>query len=740
MALITFQQTDEVSPCAPMAACAPAPSSPIEAPLVDASMRADGTAGATEETMDIPAGSSVYKAFFQSGQVGQVDWPGGDWTVNINISTAQNDITLSGVWVCRIQDDCTPDVAVGSNTTSFDASAAGVISVPVTGTLTSGLTTDRVYIVCEFTNGHTMNARTVGITPSETVASPIPEPTPIAPAAEGLSLAEPSPAIDHTVPVSGTVTTGGAATEGAVIDITDTSTDTKVGRTTTEGDGSFLHRAASDGPFEVTAQHDDGTTTYNSQSHHSVMPPDPAPTGSASYELRYDGPGIDLTMLTDPAWEPQGVCYAESMDRWYVAEVTDTTTPSTIHEFTEDGVATGNTFQFATATPNPNHANSLVWHDGHLWCAEYNSDTVYKIDWAAKAVVGSFTLGNGVVDGDKLGAITFVPTSRGTYKLLASMWGSTSTAVYFVNPNDAIADGTATGNIYRTLSDAIDTGRLQGLLYDNGRLYVTHDAMPNGNPPSTAGWGSYPVLKLAFPYADSFVDGDPLIAGRYVWQWLTRIPYDDPIQGIGLNPSNGTFWVCSEALGQIHSGGQKKAVNHLSDSWNDWQLHDFSGPNDDWQKSIELNNAVASGKRDQHLYMTRQPADVEVWIHDDLADVGTADEKRTYVSVAEPQNVHNDTENALAINSAQSGTEYVAWNSTDSWHLTGVTRPSSPQWIKFRWQMDGSQTTTSISKDGGATWTTIKTYTHSATALGVLIPQVSTGTPTYLGPFTITPR
>ena len=288
---LTFQQTDEVSACAPMAACAPAPSSPIEAPLVDVSMRVDGTPGTTEETMDIPAGSSVYKTFFQSGQVGRADWPGGDWTVNINITTAQNNITLSGVWICRIKDDCTPDVAVGSNTTGFDASAAGVISVPVSGTLTSGLETDRVYIVCEFTNSHSMTARTVGVTPSETVASPIPETTVIAPSVEGLSLSEPSPllitpivpaaeaatlgeppvSVSESTPIAGTVTLGGSPVQGATVHIVDSSTDTVIAQLTTDANGEFSYQAAGSGPFHAAVQHDDGAgTQYNAPSFHSL--------------------------------------------------------------------------------------------------------------------------------------------------------------------------------------------------------------------------------------------------------------------------------------------------------------------------------------------------------------------------------------------------------------------------------------------------------------------------------------
>ena len=172
---LTFTQTDDVASCPVMAACAPAGGT-ISSQASDFAMRVGGTAGTVAESFDIPAGSSRYGVFFQSGATDQTDWPSGNWTVNLNVSTAQNNTAWTGVWVCRIDDACGTVASVGSETTSTDISAGGVFSKTVTGAATTGAATDRVYVVCEFTNSHNMTARTVGVTPSETVASPIPEP------------------------------------------------------------------------------------------------------------------------------------------------------------------------------------------------------------------------------------------------------------------------------------------------------------------------------------------------------------------------------------------------------------------------------------------------------------------------------------------------------------------------------------------------------------------------------------
>lgn len=172
---IVFTQTDEVASCPIMTACAPTDTT-VSSQASDFAMRPGGTPGTVAESFDVPAGSSRYGVFFQSDDVGQTDWPSGQWTVNLNVSSAQNNTAWDGVWICRVDSACGTVASVGSETTSTDISAGGVFSKPVTGAATTGTTTDAVYVVCRFTNSHSMTARTVGVTPNQTVDSPIPEP------------------------------------------------------------------------------------------------------------------------------------------------------------------------------------------------------------------------------------------------------------------------------------------------------------------------------------------------------------------------------------------------------------------------------------------------------------------------------------------------------------------------------------------------------------------------------------
>lgn len=295
MATQTFQETDDVASCAVMTACAPAGGT-ISSQASDFAMRVGGTPGSVAESFDIPAGSSRYGVFFQSDATEQTDWPSGNWTVSLNVSTAQNNTAWTGVWVCRIDDACGTVASVGSETTSTDISAGGVFSKTVTaGAATTGAATDRVYVVCEFTNSHSMTARTIGVTPSETVTSPIPEPAvaqtiaptaesltssepsavvspSIAPRAESLSLGEPAISIPRTI--AGTVyAPDGTVQSGATVHIINTtaSPSEHVATLTTDANGEFTHETTVSGDLHVTAQYDDGAgAQYNALSHHSL--------------------------------------------------------------------------------------------------------------------------------------------------------------------------------------------------------------------------------------------------------------------------------------------------------------------------------------------------------------------------------------------------------------------------------------------------------------------------------------
>lgn len=451
----------------------------------------------------------------------------------------------------------------------------------------------------------------------------------------------------------------------------------------------------------------------------------------AGFAINYEGPGLNFGSFHGVDWPFQGLCYAPPYDRWFVAEIPETGT-TIIHEMSGDGTATGASFQMPDGSPTPNKVQSLSWHDGYLWSVEANPAKVYQIDWEAKQVLGSYRIGKTVVNSGTPIANTFVPTSSGDVKHLVSIWGDGEPRAYLIDYENAIKDGTASGNVFRELVDDVDAGRIQGMLYHGGALYVNTDNCYNGD---TTGFGSYVTFKIVFPYADLFENGAPLIGDRYLWWWPhAHLDYSTPIQDIGYNPTTGVFWTPIESgttgLYDLY-GGFEGYPETLPFDWQMWRSSSVGGPG--FRRSIHVDSAENTGTHSQEIFLTEQPADVEVWFFDDRET-----SKSVTVAVAQSQYPEN-AKHALGVNTDYSSSEFMGYNTTDGWHTTGISRPESAQWMKFRWELDGSATSTAISRDGGETWTAAGSYTSDATALGILQLQAGSGQ-AHVGPFSISPR
>lgn len=170
MSLI-YTQTDTVAPLGVIQACAPvAPAGDADAvEAVDG-----GTAGTTALAVGIPANSTV-TAFATELRIADSDsLDSGTLTHRLNVSTAQGDLTLEEIYVCRVASGGTSQETLGSVTgLGTDISVGGVFSTNVTLSAASAHNAgDRVYIVVVVANAHLHSSRTLEVLPNQNIDTP----------------------------------------------------------------------------------------------------------------------------------------------------------------------------------------------------------------------------------------------------------------------------------------------------------------------------------------------------------------------------------------------------------------------------------------------------------------------------------------------------------------------------------------------------------------------------------------
>lgn len=422
--------------------------------------------------------------------------------------------------------------------------------------------------------------------------------------------------------------------------------------------------------------------------------------GQTAFYIPYHGAGFESTYLTTYGFQPQGLAFKD--DALYVAEVTDVVgTPSTIHEAARDGTLTGNTYQLVP--DNANHVSSMQWHDGYLWALDYTSDTVYQIDWAAKTTVGSFTTG---VDPSSM---TFIPTQDGEWKILVMYWQSDTAQL--INYQGALTDGTVTGNIYRTLSNGVNS-RPQGCRWLNGNLYIRSEMRE--------------LTKHYIGFADTLAEGTPLKNTNV--QWYDKTSEMQATDDLAFDADTGTWFMCEENNWELYSAREchhDKILGGL-ESW----PYVAGGP-EGAAKVVDADAAVVSGLNHVGVtYASAIPGWVETWYYDDASA-----SKSVYTAVSGATIASRQT---IGVNTGQTngGTNYYRWNGTDGWVDTGVARPTNPRWVKFAWGLTGSEALFRISTDGGRTWENAGSTTTQGLAVGRLAIEASSGS-ARIGPWTV---
>lgn len=171
MPLLTLQQTDTATSFP-----VPASGSPIGVNPMDRMMVAGGIPGVTEVVSEFQSGKGIRKrclGFFHTpvGSPGVAVWPAGEYVVPVNVTAIPPGTFLDEVRVLRLAPDGSLLGVVGS--VSGLSGGAGVCTVVVAGVESSGDVADLLGVGVIFRTAGA-GARSVGVTPSDVITTPIP--------------------------------------------------------------------------------------------------------------------------------------------------------------------------------------------------------------------------------------------------------------------------------------------------------------------------------------------------------------------------------------------------------------------------------------------------------------------------------------------------------------------------------------------------------------------------------------
>ena len=182
MAAISLTQEDNNTQCTTVAAGCSGRSVTAETPIPRDAIF-NGSSGSAEASVILNKAEITVVAFhFASGAIGRTSWESGNFVAPLNITTAAAaGSTLDEIHVCRYSSACGNLASVGSATglgISIAATGVKAGSTNISGAAQSSTnTTDKVVILYVFTNGLTHADTTFGVTPDQTITTPIDEPT-----------------------------------------------------------------------------------------------------------------------------------------------------------------------------------------------------------------------------------------------------------------------------------------------------------------------------------------------------------------------------------------------------------------------------------------------------------------------------------------------------------------------------------------------------------------------------------
>lgn len=138
-----------------------------------------GTPGTGSAGSGTVPGSSTARDFHFFCTVGAgVTWGAGTWTVRLNVSSSNMNLTWTECYICKVASDCTGSTSIGSNTSvGISLGTTGVKTTTVSGSSVTPNAGDAVLVGFVWSNG-AMTDQVASFTPDQNIDSPFTVVTP----------------------------------------------------------------------------------------------------------------------------------------------------------------------------------------------------------------------------------------------------------------------------------------------------------------------------------------------------------------------------------------------------------------------------------------------------------------------------------------------------------------------------------------------------------------------------------
>lgn len=132
-----------------------------------------GTLGTTIGSWSVAASATDVAEFaFICTVDSGVSWDAGTWTIRFNVTTANMNLTVTEIHLCRVSSTCVNQASLGSATgLSISLGTTGVKSQDISGSAATPGAGDIVLVVFVITNG-AMSGQTASVTYNQNIDSP----------------------------------------------------------------------------------------------------------------------------------------------------------------------------------------------------------------------------------------------------------------------------------------------------------------------------------------------------------------------------------------------------------------------------------------------------------------------------------------------------------------------------------------------------------------------------------------